>query len=202
MSQVNYLLSSNITFNDTEKRMQAVYASQNYGTFYTVYANFEFNKEDILEKINFFTINYRGETNMGFIGENSSDNKIEFIMDGDVLKIVLSMKGNSKYDSTICTIVKNDIKKDDITGIYIYRELHEMHSDYSTNSNLGTFDSEFYDRKSFGSTKPKNPIPYGLKGYIGEKFPDTPQKTLDLKDIKVGIAAFSGNCQTSLLKVV
>lgn len=90
---MNY--SSNIILKPEFSSIQAVYASQLYGTFFGVFASFhvEESQQDskvrILKKIDFYLINYKGTLNMSII-DNFDDP--EAIQDANIEGFLIKLK--------------------------------------------------------------------------------------------------------------
>jgi len=139
MSDVTTNFTGNI-FIDDSSRFQFLYASQNYGTIYAIYAKFnieEKNEEINLKYVELILINYKGLIQMGFLDGKKIDikttfdtiqpinysNKIKF-EDNVLNKMLTPVKGFSKNNYT-CFIPKNktSIKKDKFTKFYMRRIL-------------------------------------------------------------------------------
>jgi len=152
-------LSSNIHLsNDSNNRYQFVYASQSYGTFYGVYAQFIVNK-DILIGAKFKLVNYKGILNIGlksvsYIGiadqdiiyeeEEEEEDKIKTRTSINVpclnfsIKVQAFIKNKERITDKInCNL--NDLKKDRNKEYYISVErtlIPFKHNDF-------LFDTEF-----------------------------------------------------------
>ena len=149
-----------INLNDTEN-YQAIYNSQLYGTFFSIYAKFtkvKSAKDDMLdhhklEKIDFKIINYKGLLNIGIVDAGDLENL------GDKHKIRLQVQalGGSNCISVSCKNYKIKIKDTFI----VERELIKMHRNGEA-LYAGLFDDEFYYREGLpnnGEYKERSPKP-------------------------------------------
>lgn len=171
------------TFNLSDNsRFQGVYASQCYETFFTVYAKFNFDKNNLLESIVLKLINYKGPINLGFLHlENNHENPnngINTIFGDKILKMDLMIRGATGITETIhkfdTSITK--ISKDNISVFLIDRILDRLNGSNPFKQNI--FDSEFHYR-SGEKTEPKDPV----RGQIGH----------------INLLTFSGNCEQSVM---
>lgn len=155
--------SSSIKIQDSS-RMQFLYASQNYGSFYCVFSRFHIENNK-LKTIDFEIINYKGMLNMGFLGNASSDSEIFTCKLGQTLLIGLPLKASSGHNKTeihshnFCS--NNEISIDDITHVFVFRGLLPM--DLAREQFHNHFDNEFFYRE--GSEDPL-PINDDRDGYF------------------------------------
>lgn len=144
--------STSVNLNDSE-RSQLLLASQNYGTFYCIYGNFEVKNNKIIS-IGFEIVNYKGLLNIGFLAsdlneeeKNINKSKIYVINDGNTLYIGVPLKAATCNTNT--TVTQNnfipkggiDIKK--IKKIVVSRGLIK---NGLKDQNDILFDSEFHYR--------------------------------------------------------
>ena len=138
--------STNVKLNDNS-RMQFMYASQNYETFYCIFGKFHII-ENKISKIDFELINYKGKVNLGFLGSSSIDSEIFIKRENKNLLIGFPVKastGNNKSEIKSHNFWDNkEISIVGITRIYVFRGLICMNSDNEQFHQL--FDSEFYYR--------------------------------------------------------
>ncbi|WP_299684209.1 hypothetical protein [uncultured Dokdonia sp.] len=174
-------LSGTFILNDNG-RYQAIYGSQNYQTYYTIYANFTF-ENDILQTIDLELINYKGIINMGFLNPNGGD--IAVNLSEDVLVLDMPIKGMTGHTHTQIDVSSKNINISNINNINVFRLLHPLFS-HSRHMENNIFDSEFFYRNGIDESPiPRKPIP-GRYDY-----PD--------KNKHEGPKTFGGNCNTSYL---
>ncbi|MAW94196.1 MULTISPECIES: hypothetical protein [unclassified Leeuwenhoekiella] len=126
---------------------QLVYASQLYGTFFTVYAKIEttsgeHTKEREIKTITCHIVNYKGAVNIGLE---------EVIYNSETGQIDLHLKalGNTSKEKKCKNL--NKFKKSESQTLVFRRRLHHLPKE----SNLGVFDTEAYYRDgSFVKQKP------------------------------------------------
>ncbi len=141
---------------------QAIYASQLYGTFFSVFGKFTCSKSDkdeyILEKIAFKIINYKGVINLGIsnvkgIYEIPNDNGII----QKTINIEVQALNTADEFELDCTGVK--LKKNEL--FIAERTLKPMHNGMALNNSA--FDDEFYYREGMpeegGFQARINPVP-------------------------------------------
>ena len=130
---------------------QFIYASQNYGTFYAIYAQFEIDN-NYITRINFELINYKGNINLGFNEHDISPAHTE--VHESKLHLLLNVKGLSPSRFAHITFSEqNKISLDSFDSIYIYRQLIPL-SDSAYKDEV--FDSEHYTRSGEGNVSSRN----------------------------------------------
>lgn len=153
MSNKNY---ENVYINTViiskEEGWREIYSSQNYGTFYAVYINFEASIEEssnpliTLKNIQFKIVNYKGILNLGI--ENA---KVFRPVGKNYLEIHVTLQAMNakrlfKFNEEV------SFKKNEIPALEIKRELIPMRGfqpDLSPNDeNVLVFDNEYYYRDS------------------------------------------------------
>lgn len=144
---------------ENDQRDQLLLASQNYGTFYCIYAQFEVEK-NILKSINFNIINYKGLINLGFLANdepstdgfpNSNNSKIYVFDEGETLFIGIPVKGGTCNKETFFES-KNiygskEIDITNITKVIVFRGLVK---NGAKEQDEMFFDSEFVYRDGIG----------------------------------------------------
>jgi len=156
---------------------QAIFSSQNYGTFYQVYCKPILAKNDnnILEALKFKIVNYRGPLNIGFSETSKYKTSGKFNPDNGNLAIQLVVKANSNESDFTLPVRKENIKNGKLNNLNVYRILLKMNPDDLSTNSIGVFDYEYYDRSgNFRIKKKKVP---GHEDY--EMIPDT-QTVVDL----------------------
>lgn len=155
---------------------QAIYASQLYGTFFSVFGKFTCQSvgkdEYTLDKIEFKIINYKGVINLGI----SNVRGIFDITDtnGNQFKAmnieIQGLNGNEEFELDCSGVV---LKKNEL--FITERTLIKMHS--GTALNNGVFDDEFYYREGVanadGLFPEKSPAPMSTFDHntLFEEFP-------------------------------
>ena len=140
-------LSGSFIINDFS-RMQSLYSSQNYGTFYEVYAlcNFE---NDLLKSIDLKLVNYKGPINIGFLNKLGGNCKLKFDLKSKTLCLILVVKGLGNYDSTTITVNEN-VPIDEIDEFNTYRLLMPLNVNSDGLEN-NVFDEEYYYRSGIST---------------------------------------------------
>ncbi|QMU64894.1 MAG: hypothetical protein GKR88_11725 [Flavobacteriaceae bacterium] len=162
-------------------RYQILYASQNYGTFYSVYSKFFF-KNDYLEKIEFKIINYKGLVNIGFLDCKNGCIRSDLTKNG-TLKIDLPVKGMAQK-STILYKPNAKIHIDSLQNIFVQRHLVKLNTK-GERTNKGVFDTEYYYRSgNFTDSRKIRP------GMVADS----------IKRDSITLFAISNNCHSSILK--
>jgi hypothetical protein len=127
---------------------QLVYASQLYGTFFSVFAKLNITG-DVLNSVQLSLVNYKGTINLGLLPET-----VGTWRDGEEgLEFTVHLKGNAgkhqynEEDEVIVDCKNTPIA--DLKSLVVRRQLHPMHApDTSLVGQLskGVFDSEFFKR--------------------------------------------------------
>lgn len=189
---------------DDDDRYQAVYSSQNYETFYELYAKPIFDG-DYLTDIKFRIVNYKGPVDIGFVDLEQTKNELKYSKKDKTLRLSLLVKGLPlKSNITKTLALKNKIHKDSIKRFNVYRTLIPMTGVGDTNAMyLGVFDNEFFYRSGLGK-----PVERELKpGHYGYKHPKSENNSMvdythDIADKEVIIIlGKDSNCHTSTLVV-
>jgi len=198
MNDSHLTLSASLNLSDSD-RYQAIFASQSYGTFYTIYSVFTF-KDELLQSISFKIKNYKGQINLGFLASTGSSghtnaSEILGVEEDGSLNLMIPLRALSGIEETKFEITAEakPIPKSDISQIFIYRMLKRMNPKRSQPASDGNiFDSEFYHRSGSRLVE-KDPI-FGQEGY------DITTQGSSSPFSAIGLAAFGGNCETSLIK--
>lgn len=143
----------NINTKDTTNK-QVIYASQLYGTFFSVSAILKIREETTGEKyldsVDLYLLNYKGNLNIGILRQETID---DFECDGVDMKITLHLKANINshglHPSKCTSIPCANFKVDDLETLLTTRELHRMNdniADVYQNLEHGVFDSEYFRR--------------------------------------------------------
>ena len=139
---------------EDEQRMQLVYASQLYQTFFAIFAVFDIDRTDPnslkLKGVYLELINYKGIIDIGIVGVQEpkiNDNSIEIKFKVKALHESAVLK---YYKFNSVKTVKNNID----SQINFSRVLEPMNSDYETGINAhNVFDVEFYERDGLFTRK-------------------------------------------------
>lgn len=130
-------------------RYQLVYASQLYGTFFSVFAKLTI-KNDTLKTIQLSLVNYKGQVNLGLLPDTSGT----WGPGEEGLEFTLHLKGNAgkhQYNDKEEIIVdcKNTPISDLDDGLVVRRLLlpmYEQSADLTKQLSKGIFDTEFFQR--------------------------------------------------------
>lgn len=181
--------SGSFILND-EDRYQAIFASQNYGTFYVIYAKINFKKQiinneevSVLDNIDFKLINYKGLINLGFLNDKGKGIDIRFDERYGELKLLLKIKGLKTNDQAIKKYEGNPIKYSDIKEVYIDRKIKKLAENGEREVN-GVYDTEYFFRSGQDSFERK------------------PSRGMSEEEDTITRKAFNGNCEESRLTVI
>lgn len=126
---------------------QLVYASQVYGTFFGIYARFDFARQSErlkLNKITFRIINYKGQINIGIDAVGLPPYKQK---DPKNLNITFHLKGYMPaLQDYECDFTKDEIYLEDGSQITFKRTMRNFTERPDDTFNMGAFDDEFYFR--------------------------------------------------------
>lgn len=141
---------------DDAGRFQQVYSSQNYGTFYELYAKCNL-KNDYVTSIDLEIINFKGPMNIGFATSNKLKSKIKFpsANSDSIMGLHLVVKGLGSYHKKTIPLPKK-VHKDSIKHFNIVRTLMPLNSDIKLKTENQVFDDEFYYRSGIGEPMKRN----------------------------------------------
>ncbi|WP_299837164.1 hypothetical protein [uncultured Tenacibaculum sp.] len=185
---INKNYTGSFILNDNE-RYQAILASQNYGTFYVIYAKINFKKReingekvDVLDNIDLKLFNYKGLINLGFLDHEGRGVKITFDKEKGKLKLRVKIKGLQADDRTVKVYGDDEepIKYQDIKQIYVDRKLLRLTE--SDREYRGVYDTEYFYRS-------------------GEDFHERRRSRGTDPHPPTEDKAFNGNCEESTLMV-
>jgi len=149
------------------EQFQAVYSSQNYGTFYQIYCKPHI-QGDKLDSLEFSIENYKGPLNLGFAENSAPKENFNYDKEDGILGLRLDVKAFGPYKTLVIDVSNKNITKADLNGLFIYRVLLRMNDGNKGMSDTGVFDTEFYTRS--GRTElPKERLEPGLDGYFVEE---------------------------------
>ena len=126
---------------------QLVFASQVYGTFFGIYARFDFTRQSErfkLNKITFRIINYKGQINIGIDAVKPPEyNK----NDPKNLNFIFYLKGYMPpLQDYECDFTRDEIYLEDGSQITFKRSMRNFTERPDDTFNMGVFDDEFYFR--------------------------------------------------------
>lgn len=151
---------------EDQKRMQLVYASQLYGTFFTVFGSFDLeyhnDKPVLLKGVCLRLINYKGQINLGLVSvtmdpvleeidkqENSKSNEVE-----KELTIHFRVQALQNNDVLKYFRFTEPMNIEGLKNLVFQRELLPIHNvDKMSAVHSGVFDSEFFDRDGLFTRK-------------------------------------------------
>ena len=144
-------LTGNIEIRDSS-RYQFLYASQNYGTFYCIFAKITLKSNKYLDTIKFKLINYKGLVNMGFFGTEGEEITVEINNNELQIKIIVGgLKKDNETTFTVSSGLKLDISN--IKYIVFNRLLRKLHEHGCANGLV--FDDEFFYRSGIMPPEPR-----------------------------------------------
>ncbi len=171
-------------------RWQGIYASQNYGTFYTVYAKLDL-ENNMAKGMHLYIVNYKGIIDIGFNDASTTIATDDALNLDKVLIVEFGIIGLSNLSESYLNF-SNPIDSNNIDTIVFERLLHPL---FGLNKawNQHVFDTEFYFRNGTeDSPLPKSKSRPGYFDYEGEKANYDDE----------GIIAFSRNCHQSIIKAI
>ena len=188
---------------DHNKRMQLVYGSQLYGTFFGVFASFII-KDKKISGVKLQNINYKGIINLGIVGikvykgtekEGTSKN----------LYMEVFLKAFQPSDKIQTFTFKEEFSVENIKEVIVSRNLQS----FATNNKTGLgdnnmFDTEFYEKDGLYVREKKKILDQDLEnwGYLPcDNRYVKPESQLEEEVVK-GIRTTGGRCPRSRLIVV
>ena len=207
----SYLISEN-------KRYQSIYSSQNYGSFYEMYAKanfYEGSDSNLVESFDFIIVNYKGPVRVGFAKINEAKNELHFNKKEGIMgmRLIVNAKNSKNYMNY--KIPKSwNVTKNNMKQLNIFRMLIPMDGLGLRGSNQSqVFDSEFYERVGLKVLRKKLVPPghYDLykPDYFGPDMTDIASPRF-LKELltftkddggEYGIESKDSNCYTSTMYV-
>ena len=184
------------------KRMQFVYGSQLYGTFFGVFASFIITNKKI-SGVKLQTINYKGIINLGIVGikvrtENKDSNN-------KILYLDFIFKAFQASDKIQSFTFKEEFSVDEIAEVIVSRSLQRFTTNVRTGlGDNNVFDSEFYEKDGLYVREKKNIFDEDLEdwGYLPCDNRYVKPETEVEKEIAKGIRTTGGRCPRSRLIVV
>lgn len=170
-----------------ENYSQFIYASQNMMTFYAIYAKF-ITDGDLITKIEFEIINYKGIVNIGFKSNPISSDNIKLV--GSEIRLGINVRALSTNKTTEITL-SPPININDADSFFVRRGLVPAHPTRGGSYYHEVFDTENYYRDGIDP-----PILNSIQRRgIGDV------DLIALFDINIP-KAISGNCVDSNMKII
>jgi len=176
----NSEFSGNIILSPNDLRKQFLYASQNYGTLYAVYAQFEITN-NILNKVNLYLENYKGLINIGFKEADITAYQIDNPFEKRKLSLILPVQGLKSTKHASIDLSTHNISINDVDDIEAKRMLYKLVSNEKFSGQV--FDSEFHYRGGIDPDKTPNIIRNGMydESITGERIASRVCHTSELK---------------------
>ncbi len=142
--------STTVNFSESDKRYQAIYVTQVYGTLFILYARFHIRKNGDnmkINKIELLGVNYKGPVSL-----RVDSTRFEVDDDEKRLSLTLVLQGNGTGTFSKPDPIEPDVEIPEGYMFVVHRELKKMNPSLDLPGGAfwkGQFDSEFYVRDGF-----------------------------------------------------
>lgn len=146
---------------DDNLRYQIIYNSQNYNTYYSIFAKFHIDSLNNVYGVDLKLVNYKGPIDIGFYESANNRIKTQIKHENGKLKIIPLVQGLSKIKDYNKNNPNNFIEippipKSKISEIIVLRKLFPLNFDATLSQIKGhtkgyVFDEEFFYRDGIGS---------------------------------------------------